>query len=187
MMGNRTFTASVYAASVYEVSAEFNVSITTALLGLSMYVVGLGLGPMFSAPLSEVFGRKMVYFVNLPIFMLFTMGAGLAKNIQTLAICRAFAGIFGGPALAVSGGSFVDIWDLKTSGSAVTVQAFATFMGPSLGIICPSSDSGRVLIIARSRRWRISGSKQGLAVVNVDCIDPWERAYGPARSPRRIL
>lgn len=98
-----------------------------------MYVIGLGLGPMFSAPLSEVFGRKMVYFINLPIFLLFTLGAGLAKNIQTLIICRAFAGIFGGPALAVSAGSFVDIWDLKTSGSAVTVQAFATFMGPALG------------------------------------------------------
>jgi MFS family permease len=118
---------------VYEVSAEFDVSITTALLGVSMYVIGLGLGPMFSAPLSEVFGRKMVYFVNLPIFMLFTMGAGLAQNIETLCVCRTFAGIFGGPALAVSAGSFVDVWDLKTSGSAVTVQAFATFMGPALG------------------------------------------------------
>jgi MFS family permease len=128
-----TFTASVYAASVYQVSREFHVSITTALLGLSMYVIGLGLGPMFSAPLSEVFGRKMVYFINLPIFLLFTLGTGLAQNIQTLIICRAFAGIFGGPALAVSAGSFVDIWDLKTSGSAVTVQAFATFMGPALG------------------------------------------------------
>ncbi|KAF8247065.1 MFS general substrate transporter [Wilcoxina mikolae CBS 423.85] len=143
-----TFTASVYAASVYEVSAEFNVSITTALLGLSMYVVGLGLGPMFSAPLSEIYGRKMVYFVNLPIFMLFTLGAGRAKNMATLAICRAFAGIFGGPALAVSAGSFVDIWDLKTSGAAVTVQALATFMGPSLGPVV-----GGYLVENKGWRW----------------------------------
>jgi MFS family permease len=117
------------------VAAKFNVSITTALLGLSMYVIGLGLGPMFSAPLSEVFGRKMVYFVNLPIFTIFTIAAGLAGNMATLAICRALAGIFGGPALAVSAGSFVDIWDLKTSGAAVTVQALATFLGPALGML----------------------------------------------------
>ncbi|PWW80165.1 MFS general substrate transporter [Tuber magnatum] len=130
-----TFASSVYVPGVYEVAAKFDVSITVALLGISMYVVGLGLGPMFSAPLSEVFGRKMVYFVNLPIFLLFTMGAGLAQNIQTLVICRMFSGIFGGPAVAVSAGSFVDVWDLKSSGSAVSVQAIASFMGPALGPI----------------------------------------------------
>lgn len=75
----------------------------------------------------------MVYFVNLPFFLLFTMGAGLAHNIQTLIICRMFSGIFGGPALAVSAGSFVDVWELKSSGLAVSVQAIATFMGPALG------------------------------------------------------
>lgn len=89
--------------------------------------------PMFSAPLSEVFGRKMVYFVNFPIFLLFTVGAALAHNIETLVICRMLSGIFGGPALAVSAGSFVDVWELKSSGLAVSVQAIATFMGPALG------------------------------------------------------
>lgn len=88
---------------------------------------------MFSAPLSEVFGRKAVYLFNLPMFALFTLGAGLAQNIQTLIICRIFSGLFGGPSLAVSAGSFVDIWDLKTSGLAVSIQAIATFAGPALG------------------------------------------------------
>ena len=132
---------------MFLISKEFDVSITTALLGLSMYVIGLGLGPMFSAPLSEIFGRRLVYFVNLPIFLLFNMGAGLAKNIETLVVCRALAGIFGGPALAVSAGSFVDIWDLKTSGLAVTVQAFATFMGPALGMARPPSFAITALIV----------------------------------------
>lgn len=56
----------------------------------------------------------MVYYVNLPPFLLFTMGAGLAENIETLVICRLFAGLFGGPALAVSAGSFVYVsWILR--------------------------------------------------------------------------
>ncbi|KAL0635824.1 Polyamine transporter 4 [Maublancomyces gigas] len=143
-----TFSSSVYVPGVYEVVKEFNVSLTVALLGISMYVVGLGLGPMFSAPLSEVFGRKMVYFVNLPFFLLFTMGAGLAHNIQTLIICRMLSGIFGGPALAVSAGSFVDVWELKSSGLAVSVQAIATFMGPALGPIV-----GGYLAERESWRW----------------------------------
>lgn len=176
-----TFTSSVYAAGVYEVSAEFDVSITTALLGVSMYVIGLGLGPMFSAPLSEVFGRKMVYFVNLPIFMLFTMGAGLAHNIETLCLCRAFAGIFGGPALAVSAGSFVDVWDLKTSGSAVTVQAFATFMGPSIGPVV-----GGYLVDAKGWRWTmwIVLMMAGALLVPLYIL---EESYKPVILKRRAL
>ncbi|KAF8462890.1 major facilitator superfamily domain-containing protein [Kalaharituber pfeilii] len=142
-----TFSASVYVPGVYEVSARFNVSMTVALLGLSMYVIGLGLGPMLSAPLSEVFGRRIVYLVNLPISLLFTLGASQANNIQTLVMCRMFSGIFGGPALAVSGGSFVDIWELKTSGLAVSVQAIATFMGPALGPIVGG-------YLAESQGWR---------------------------------
>ena len=153
-----------------------------------MYVVGLGLGPMFSAPLSEVFGRKMVYFVNLPIFMLFTMGAGLARNMETLAICRAFAGIFGGPALAVSAGSFVDIWDLKASGSAVTVQALATFMGPAIGtfphlVYIPLSYADD----PRSRRGRLPSRRQGLALDHVDRNNPRRRAPRSTRAPGGIL
>ncbi|KAI5805604.1 major facilitator superfamily domain-containing protein [Peziza echinospora] len=130
-----SFSGSVYVPGIYEISTRFNVSLVVALLGLSMYVIGLGLGPMLSAPLSEVYGRKVVYFVNLPIFLLFIAGAALAQNIETLVICRMFAGIFGGPALAVSGGSFVDVWELKSSGLAVSVQAIATFMGPAVGPI----------------------------------------------------
>ena len=71
--------------------------------------------------------------MNLPIFLAFNAGAARAQNIQTLITCRAFAGIFGGPSLAVSGGSFVDLWELKTSGLAVCIQATATFMGPAIG------------------------------------------------------
>lgn len=44
----------MYVPGVYEVVHEFNCSMTVALLGLSLYVCGLGLGPMLSAPLSEV-------------------------------------------------------------------------------------------------------------------------------------
>lgn len=104
----------------------------------------------------------MVYFVNLPFFLLFTMGAGLAKNIETLVICRMFSGIFGGPALAVSAGSFVDVWELKSSGLAVSVQAIATFMGPALGKFTISSfrrgfELTFFLSFARSHHRWISG------------------------------
>ena len=80
---------------------KFNVSSTVALLGLSLYVLGLAFGPVLAAPISETRGRQMVYLVSLPIAALFTLGAGFSQTFASLVICRFFAGFFGSPVLAV--------------------------------------------------------------------------------------
>lgn len=70
----------------------------------------IAFGPVVGAPISETAGRKAVYLTTLPIFLLFTMGAGLAQNAASLLVCRFFAGTFGAPALAVGAGTVADIW-----------------------------------------------------------------------------
>jgi hypothetical protein len=47
-------TSSLYAEAYGQVMEEFNCSEEVATLGLSIFVVGLGLSPMMLAPLSEV-------------------------------------------------------------------------------------------------------------------------------------
>ncbi|RYP54496.1 hypothetical protein DL768_000698 [Monosporascus sp. mg162] len=105
-----------------------------ALLGLSLYTLGLALDPVVGAPISETQGRKAVYLITLPIFLLFTTGAGLARNIQTLIICHFLSSTFGSPALAVGAGTVADIWDMEHGGGLATVLITCTFfLGPSLG------------------------------------------------------
>lgn len=53
-----TFGSSVYTPGYPEVMEKFNVSSTVALLGLSLYVLGLGFGPVLAAPISETKGRR---------------------------------------------------------------------------------------------------------------------------------
>lgn len=84
---------------------KFNVSSTGALLGLSLYVLGLAFGPILAAPISETKGRRVVYLVSLPLAALFTLGAGFSNNFASLAVTRFFAGFFGSPVLAVGAGS----------------------------------------------------------------------------------
>ncbi|RYO74737.1 hypothetical protein DL766_004177 [Monosporascus sp. MC13-8B] len=125
---------SVYSPGVFPVMDEFRVSQPVALLGLSLYALGLALGPVVGAPISETQGRKAVYLITLPIFLLFTTGAGLARNIQTLIVCRFLSATFGAPALAVGAGTVADIWDMEHGGGLATVLITCTFfLGPSLG------------------------------------------------------
>ena len=128
-----TFGTSAYTPGYPEVMEQFHVSSTVALLGLSLYVVGLAFGPVLAAPISETKGRKVVYLVSLPLGALFTLGAGFSKSFAALAITRFFAGFFASPVLAVGAGTNVDIW--APIHRAVTTNLFvlAAFLGPALG------------------------------------------------------
>ena len=128
-----TFGSSVYSPAVPELSKRFGVSSTVALLGLSLYVLGLGFGPILAAPLSETKGRRVVYFVSLPISAFFTLGAGFSQTFASLVICRFFAGFFGGPTLAVGAGTNVDIWPPVYRAIATSSFILAPFLGPAIG------------------------------------------------------
>lgn len=52
--------SSVITADVAGVANEFDVSEEVALVSISVFVVGFGVGPMVFAPLSEVYGRRVI-------------------------------------------------------------------------------------------------------------------------------
>jgi MFS family permease len=61
--------------------ALFGVSAEVGTLGLSLYVLGLAIGPMSLAPLSEYFGRSPIYITSYGIFLLYLVGTALVKNL----------------------------------------------------------------------------------------------------------
>lgn len=88
---------------------------------------------MISAPLSETHGRRTVYLVTFPPFLLFTLGAGLAQNFATLLICRLLAGTIGSACLAVGAGTSTDMYKPLTRATASAIFLLAPFLGPALG------------------------------------------------------
>lgn len=88
---------------------------------------------MLAAPLSETFGRRIVYLISPPLGALFTMGAGFSQNIWTLCILRFFAGMFFAPALAIGAGTIADSFrpDIRAIPSAFYITS--PFLGPALG------------------------------------------------------
>lgn len=105
-----TFGSSVYSPAVDQVAEVFDVSTTAAILPLSLWVLALGFGPIISAPISETYGRLMVYRTTSFISMLFTLGAGFSNTFAALCACRLFAGLFGSSCLAVGSGTMADLF-----------------------------------------------------------------------------
>ncbi|KAF3157260.1 hypothetical protein TWF788_005474 [Orbilia oligospora] len=55
---NTTCASSIYTSTYSQIEKEFGSSHELAIAGLSLFVMGLGVGPMFLAPLSEFYGRR---------------------------------------------------------------------------------------------------------------------------------
>lgn len=130
-----TIGSSIYVDAVPEMMAKWKISQTLGLAGLTFYLLGLAFGPAIAAPLSELFGRKIVYCSTLPISMLFIMGVGLSKNIGQVLVLRFFAGLTSSGALAIAGGTITDVWRPQEIGVAMTMFCLSPLSGPVLGPI----------------------------------------------------
>ncbi|KAI9742874.1 MAG: hypothetical protein M1818_003603 [Claussenomyces sp. TS43310] len=128
-----TFASSIYTSAVPQVMEVFDVSNTAALLPFSLFLLGLAFGPILAAPLSERFGRTATYMISLPIFALFTLGAGWAQTFGALVACRLFAGIFASPPLVVGAGTNADLWQPESRAVMTTLFALCPYLGPALG------------------------------------------------------
>ena len=129
----------IYIAAVPNIAVGFRVSTTLAILPISLYAYGLGVGALISSAASEIFGRVIVYKVTLPLSFVFTIVGGAAHNYSTLAAARFLAGTLAGPCVSLGGGVMNDLWNLsleKTGTSFGLLYAlgvmYATQVGPMI-------------------------------------------------------
>lgn len=63
------------------VSKEFGISHIVTILAISLFIEGLGLGPLLVGPLSEVYGRNIVYRVSYSLFFMCAFPVAFAPNV----------------------------------------------------------------------------------------------------------
>jgi len=110
-VGSAIYTSGIAGPNPDSVTEQFDVSVTTELVGLTVFVLGYGVGPMLWAPISEFpqIGRLPVYVGTLVVFVAVQFPAIYADNIHTLLAMRFLAGFFGAPALAIGGATMGDV------------------------------------------------------------------------------
>ncbi|KAI2608696.1 MFS general substrate transporter [Hypoxylon fragiforme] len=127
------FSSSVITPDIADVAEEFGVSEEVALLSISLFVVGFGVGPMIFAPLSEVYGRRIIYGTTLLVAVIFIIPGALAKNIATLLVARTIDGIAFSAPMTLVGGTLADLWRSEERGIPMAAFSAAPFIGPAIG------------------------------------------------------
>ncbi|KAF4632729.1 hypothetical protein G7Y89_g5400 [Cudoniella acicularis] len=128
-----TCTSSVYTFTYSQLEKEFNCSRIVATLGLSLFIMGLGIGPMALGPLSEFYGRRPIYLVSFSFFFIWIIPCAVAKNIETILITRFFDGVSGSAFLSVAGGTVGDMFNRQQLQLPMLVYTASPFIGPSIG------------------------------------------------------
>ncbi|GAA6032025.1 hypothetical protein JCM8097_003393 [Rhodosporidiobolus ruineniae] len=130
-----TSCSSMIAFTYPGVERDFHVSQEVATLGISLFVLGMGLFPLLVGPLSEWYGRSPVYFVGFSLFLIFQFMAAFANNIACLIIGRFLAGASGSAFLSVAGGSVADMFRPHEVGAPMQFYTAGPFLGPVVGPI----------------------------------------------------
>ena len=129
--------SAIYTTSYGGVIEKFHVSIHVASLGLALYVLGYGMGPLIFSPLSEVarFGRNPTYVITFGLFVILCVPTALAHNIGGLLFLRFLQGFFGSPCLATAPASMQDMFAFTSFPYALAVWTSFSFCAPAVGPI----------------------------------------------------
>jgi multidrug resistance protein len=139
----------MFAPGVEGVLVEFHsTSITLASFVVSIYVLGYCIGPLFVAPLSEMYGRAPVYHVSNVLYLIFTVACAVSSSLPMLIVFRFFAGAVGSTPISIGGGTFGDLFRVEERGAAISIWAMGPLLGPVVGPV-----AGGFLAEAAGWRW----------------------------------
>jgi MFS family permease len=127
------FGLTIYTAGLPQIMMEFDISMTQAISGFSLYLFGIFFAPIYTPHLAERHGRSILYLISIFTCGLFHLGASLSQSYASLAVCRFFAGLAGGPCLVLIEGTFADIWSAETTNTYYAFLGCASYFGAAAG------------------------------------------------------
>ncbi|KAB8239222.1 MFS transporter [Aspergillus alliaceus] len=151
MLLNFSFYAAsaVFTPSIPDIEEVFGATTTEGTLGLSLFVIAYGIGPLILSPLSNLpsIGRTPVYVLGSLAFCLFNIGTALAKNVHTILVLRFFGGLIGSAPISVGGATLMEVYGPTEVPYAIALYAVSGVCGPILGPILGT------LVIERWKTW----------------------------------
>lgn len=131
----RVLYSTSYTAGLADIAKEFGSPTIVVTLGLTLYLLGLAVGAVVLAPLSEMYGRKPVGIISLLLFSLLIIPCGVGNSIEELLIVRFFGAVAGSAMVSSAPGSVADIVDDEHRALAFSIWSIGPLNGPGMHLV----------------------------------------------------
>lgn len=121
---------SILLPAVDDVSKDLGTTATIVNVSVGIYLISLGVFPMWWSNFSERHGRRSVYVVSFTWFFAFSIGSALAPNIAGLIVLRLLAGVGASSVQACGAATVADLYVPEERGYALGLFYLGPLLGP---------------------------------------------------------
>lgn len=141
--------SSIIAPAVSEIARDLNIdSSVERSMVVSIFVLAWAICPLFTAPFSELWGRRLVLNISILLLVVFNMACALARSKVQLMVFRFLAGCAGAPPLSIAAGTLADLFSDRERNTALAWFALGPTVGPVIAPIV-----GSFVVEGASWRW----------------------------------
>ncbi|KAI0091946.1 multidrug resistance protein 4 [Irpex rosettiformis] len=127
---------SMMAPGLPEIALKYGITSETIIsMVLSIFLLTFAFGPLFLAPLSEIYGRTWILHIGNLLFLVFNLICAYAPNTGVLLGMRLICGFVGSAPIACGGGTISDLFSERDRASAMAIYSLGPLIGPAVGPI----------------------------------------------------
>ncbi|KAL4962835.1 MFS transporter [Aspergillus stella-maris] len=127
--------SSIFFPALSQVTEELNTTETITNLTIALYMLSMGIFPLWWSSFSERLGRRTIYIVSFVLFVVFNVLCAVSSSIAMLIVMRLLAGGASASVQAVGAGTIADIWDTRERGRAMGIFYLGPLCGPLIAPI----------------------------------------------------
>lgn len=129
-----TFSITSLLTAIPEIANDLSTTVEILNVTNAATLVAMGISSLIWSPLSEIFGRRLIYNVAIFLMVAASIGVSVAPNMALFTVLRLLCG-FTGTFFMVAGQIIItDIFEPAVRGRATACLMVGSVAGPALGM-----------------------------------------------------
>lgn len=127
----------IISAALTTINASFDVSATAGTWGITLYTLGMAIATPIVGKLSDRYGRKKLFIIEIAIFTIGSLGVALSPNFELFLAARLFQSFGGGGIFIIASSHIISTFAREKQGSMLGMlggmNGIASVIGPNIG------------------------------------------------------
>lgn len=127
----------IISAALTTINASFDVSATAGTWGITLYTLGMAIATPIVGKLSDRYGRKKLFIIEIAIFTIGSLGVALSPNFALFLTARLFQSFGGGGIFIIASSHIISTFVKEKQGSMLGMlggmNGIASVIGPNIG------------------------------------------------------